>query len=224
MLPFEKSLLDHLPGNIGWKDLKFRYQGANKPLLTEKGLQQAEDIVFKTDEELSPESVADNQIFYLQDLRVLRGEKISVIHQDSKTNRVYLLEKNPIISENNRISGLIYYCRSWQKADVFHLLQQLDKKLNLGIQNYSLDYHQNIFQLTTRECECVFLLIRGKTAKEIAGLLSLSSRTVESYLENIKHKMDCRNKAEILMKALLNGYQEQIPSRLNNSAFMKSLG
>lgn len=70
---------------------------------------------------------------------------------------------------------------------------------------------------------CVFLLIRGKSAKEIEALLSISKRTVESYIENIKNKMDCRNKAEILVKAVLNSYHNHIPARLNQAAVIKSL-
>ena len=220
MLPIDKSLLDHMPGYIGWKDVNLNYQGANKALLELKGVN---DITGKTDEELSPASVEDNMVFLEQDLLVLKGNKISTVHRGSKTNTIFLLEKSPIINQENTITGLIYYCRPWHKADVFHILNQLDNKLDLEIQNYTLDHHYNQFKLTKRECECVFLLIRGKTAKEIAALLSLSKRTVESYIENIKNKMDCQNKAEILVKAISNGYQNQIPSRLNHPAIMQSL-
>lgn len=223
MLPLDKSLLDHMPGHFGWKDANRSYQGANKALLEFIGVRDLKDITGKTDEELSPESVEDNKVFVEQDLRVLKGDKISTVHRDSKTSTIFLLEKSPIVNQENIITGLIYYCRPWHKADVFHILSQLDNKLDLGIQNYTLGYHHNKFKLTKRECECVFLLIRGKTAKEIAGLLSLSKRTVESYVENIKNKMNCQNKVEILVKAISNGYQNQIPSRLNHPAIMQSL-
>ncbi|WP_232051862.1 response regulator transcription factor [Aquicella siphonis] len=86
-----------------------------------------------------------------------------------------------------------------------------------------MNHHQNIFKLTKRECECVFLLVRGKTAKEMADLLLLSKRIIESYIENIKNKMNCQNKAELLVKAVSNGYHKQVPIRLNHLAIMKSL-
>ena len=222
MLTLDKSLLDHMPGHIGWKDVNRSYQGANKSLLELKGVRYLKDITGKTDEELSPASAEDNKVFLEQDLCVLKGDKISAVHRDSKTNTVFLLEKSPIINKENTITGLIYYCRPWHKADVFHILSQVDNKLDLGFQNYTLGHYHNKFKLTTRECECVFVLIRGKTAKEISGLLSLSKRTVESYIENIKNKMNCQNKAEILVKAVSNGYQNQIPSRLNHLAIMQS--
>ncbi|HGJ5226009.1 TPA: hypothetical protein ACJXEA_000027 [Legionella pneumophila subsp. fraseri] len=50
----EISLLDHLPGYIGWKDLNHHYVGANKALLELKGFRDVEELAGKTDEELSP--------------------------------------------------------------------------------------------------------------------------------------------------------------------------
>ena len=42
--------------------------------------------------------------------------------------------------------------------------------------------------LSRQERKCLFYLAEGKTAKETAAFLRLSSRTVESYLEHIKNK------------------------------------
>lgn len=223
MLQLDKSLLDHMPGHIGWKDVNRSYLGANKALLESIGVRHPEDFTGQTDEELAPLFVEDNSVYIEQDLRVLKGDKISIVHRNSKTNDIFLLEKSPIFNNENIIRGLIFYCRPWHKADIFHILSQFDNKLDLGIQSYTLSHQHNKFKLTERECECVFLLIRGKTAKEIAAMLSLSKRTVESYIENIKNKMNCQNKAEILVKAISNGYQNQIPSSLNQAAFMQSL-
>jgi len=51
--------------------------------------------------------------------------------------------------------------------------------------------------LSPRERECVKLLLKGKSAKESGRILDLSFRTVEHYIENIKHKFQCRYKDEI---------------------------
>lgn len=47
--------------------------------------------------------------------------------------------------------------------------------------------------LTQRECECIHYLAIGKTAEEISIILGISKRTVETHIENIKIKLDCRN-------------------------------
>ena len=51
--------------------------------------------------------------------------------------------------------------------------------------------------LTSREFECFFWTMKDKTAKQIAKILSLSPRTVEEYLANIKHKLGCQSKFEL---------------------------
>lgn len=65
-----------------------------------------------------------------------------------------------------------------------------------------LDTEDVNFALSTREEECLSLLLLGHSAPQIAKLLSLSSRTVEHYIINIKHKLHCKNKAELIEKAL----------------------
>ncbi|KTD82220.1 helix-turn-helix transcriptional regulator [Legionella waltersii] len=224
MLVPELSLLDHLPGYIGWKNLNRQYIGANKALLKFKGFGDLEELAGKTDEELSPGSIEENKIYQQQDLRVFNGEKITTVHLDSKSSEVFLLEKIPLTDPNNSVKGLIYSCRPCRhKSGIYNALRQFDEQLLLNSHHYTLSDNENTYELTQRECECVFLLTRGKSAKEIGELLSLSKRTIESYIENIKNKMDCKNKAEILVKAVLNGYHNHIPTRLNQAAIIKSL-
>ena len=55
----------------------------------------------------------------------------------------------------------------------------------------------NIY-LTKREAECMVWLLRGKTTSNIATILELSSRTVESYIKNMKTKTGCRTKSELI--------------------------
>jgi len=55
-------------------------------------------------------------------------------------------------------------------------------------------------KLTKRQLECCLLLMKGKTAKDIALVLGLSHRTVEDYLNQIKIKLGCSNKTELIIK------------------------
>ncbi len=57
--------------------------------------------------------------------------------------------------------------------------------------------------LTHREHQCALQLMEGCTLKEIALKLGLSPRTVEFYLKNIKNKLSCRTKYQ-MMRALLD--------------------
>lgn len=62
-------------------------------------------------------------------------------------------------------------------------------------------------RFTRREKECIQYLLYGMTAKEIAKELKLSPRTVETYLENIKTKIDCFSKTQLIQK-IIKDYAE----------------
>ena len=68
--------------------------------------------------------------------------------------------------------------------------------------------------LTARQQDVVFFLIRGKSAKEIAKILHLSYRTVEFHMENIKNKLNCNTKSEVIETAIEQGFLYYIPESL----------
>ncbi len=55
-------------------------------------------------------------------------------------------------------------------------------------------------KLAPRELQVVHYIRQGKTSKEIADLLNLSVRTIESYRENIREKLRIKNKNKNLKK------------------------
>jgi DNA-binding NarL/FixJ family response regulator len=56
--------------------------------------------------------------------------------------------------------------------------------------------------LSDREIEVFDLLGNGKSTRDIAADLKLSVKTIETYRENIKHKLGLRNAAELLRAAV----------------------
>lgn len=57
------------------------------------------------------------------------------------------------------------------------------------------------FDLSGREREILFLISKGYSARQAADHLMLSSRTVEHYIENIKNKLNCFSKRELVQAA-----------------------
>ena len=55
-------------------------------------------------------------------------------------------------------------------------------------------------KLSKKQAECVQLLLDNHTTQQIADIMNISRRTVESYLNFVKLKFDCRTNAELLMK------------------------
>ena len=59
--------------------------------------------------------------------------------------------------------------------------------------------------LTTREIDVLKLIVQGNTNRQIANLLSLSVRTVESHRSNIMSKLNLRSRVELVRYAAAHG-------------------
>jgi DNA-binding CsgD family transcriptional regulator len=57
-------------------------------------------------------------------------------------------------------------------------------------------------QLSDRQLDCLYYLVKGMTIKEIAKEMSLSPRTVEHYLEAIKIKLNSHSRVDLFEKAM----------------------
>ena len=79
----------------------------------------------------------------------------------------------------------------------------LAEKLALGVKtDPTRTPHET---LSDREYEVMSRIASGKTVKEIADELSLSSKTISTYRSRILEKLDVKNSAEIVQYAIRNG-------------------
>jgi len=60
--------------------------------------------------------------------------------------------------------------------------------------------------LTTREREIIKLIAEGKSSKEVADLLFISSRTVQHHRANIMRKLNIKKTADLVKYAIQKGY------------------
>ena len=65
-------------------------------------------------------------------------------------------------------------------------------------QKYFLGKHFPNIYLTQREAECIAGLLQHGTMKTIARNLNISHRTVEYYIQNVKAKIQCYTKADLI--------------------------
>lgn len=107
-------------------------------------------------------------------------------------NRIDILEKFKSLFKE-KTQGLI---KRQMKTELILPQQMMPEYINIINAKYALDGAN----LTLREVQCLRLLQQGKTAKQTAKILHLSSRTVESYLENIKSKLNATNRVDLLNK------------------------
>lgn len=69
----------------------------------------------------------------------------------------------------------------------------------------------NIY-FTQREADCMVQLLQGKKNAEIAGALNLSCRTVEFYLNNMRSKLHCKTRRDLVAQVLESDFQQNFRS------------
>jgi len=127
--------------------------------------------------------------------------------------------KFPVYDQHDNIIGVVGQTYVFSKkntmGEAFNAIRIYDQQKNLDLypkfSSYAIDEYLPDYRLTDREIECLFLLIRGKSAKEMGKFLSISPRTVEVYIENIKQKMHASTRSEIIDKAEKAGMLTIIP-------------
>ncbi len=82
----------------------------------------------------------------------------------------------------------------------------LAEKLVVGLDRSSEPAHQ---ALSGREFEVMRLIASGQTVSEIAGVLSLSDKTVSTYRARILEKMGLKSNAELMHYAMRNKLVDQ---------------
>ncbi len=72
----------------------------------------------------------------------------------------------------------------------------------------------NLSLFSNRETDCIKKLLLGKTMREAAEELFVSPRTVETHMENIKNKLGCNKKSEVITFLFKNGFAERFLSEI----------
>ena len=67
------------------------------------------------------------------------------------------------------------------------------------------DRQPSAVSLSPREQECLQWVCRGKSSADIGTILSLSPRTVDSYLEKVCAKLRVRTRIEAVAVSVRNG-------------------
>jgi DNA-binding NarL/FixJ family response regulator len=65
-------------------------------------------------------------------------------------------------------------------------------------------------RLTAREREVVQLLAEGNSSKEVAAMLNLSVKTIETHRTNVMHKLDIHSVAGLVRYAVRNNIVEAV--------------
>lgn len=106
------SYFDYLmliPGNVYWKDLKGVYLGCNLSMLDMVGLSSIQDVVGKTDYDLSWSESAG--VLQKNDREVIRSEKLHSFEEstifDNGSIITMISNKIPLVAKSGEVIGII---------------------------------------------------------------------------------------------------------------------
>lgn len=211
-----------LPGLAVIKDLNSIYQGITPDLVKVLGWKNAEQSIGKTDHDLPCKASESAEFYIAQDKKVIENQAPLAsleVQQYADGWKLVMGERRPIKNNNHEIIALFTYgidCSSCSLAKDYWLLHRADKKFfnDDTPVSYTLSQSHSPLNLTEKQELCLFYLVRGKSVKEIGKLLKLSPRTIESHIDAMKLKLDCRRKSQLIEKAIVSGFVHYIPSLL----------
>lgn len=223
----QNDLLDQLPGYFVIKSTTSIYQTANTKAANVLGFKSSTQLIGKTDHDLNCEAAQYASRFIEEDQLTLQHGKLKFISHFCYAKdewKTCLYEKSVIRHANGEQSIGCYVTDITDSSliDISRYLLEKDSKYHHQQFSYLIRDHdlQNLF--STREAECLFFILRGKSSKMIANILNISAKTVEYYVEQLKLKLSCRNKSELIEKSLAQGYLYLLPETLINVAPMKN--
>ena len=144
-----------------------------------------------------------------QNVITTKNESVCVIVGNFNDRRRILISKTkPLYDDSNNVIGVFAQTKDVTKSGIFSRYMNLivnDHKItgNSNSQTiYTLSQHKLAYSLTSRQEECLFLLARGKSYKEISRIMNISTRTIEDHIAALKVKLDCNTKSQIIEKAI----------------------
>lgn len=143
---------------------------------------------------------------YLNKIHVLHRFKDYFIRESIK--QIHMLEQHPM-----RSSIKIGATKNHEPNvdEIMSIIGHTNRQVEATLPNFPA-----LNSLTFREKDCLNALISGLSAKEIAREMALSPRTVENHLDNIKRKLNCRTRTQLLCTLLQHQYSPSLLDRKEN--------
>lgn len=224
-----QDLVNFIPGHVYWLNRDGVYLGCNDQQAKSAGLASSNDVVGLRNKDFTWLANADI-LDATNELVMSTGKTIVLAEDGplfDGTEATFISTKSPLFDAAGEVVGLIGNSiditkRKSPEDSLLHferVLNQICKQdmwrcssfvvpesINQQLVNdsiFSAGIDKKVCchkSLTLREKECAYCLIKGATAKEIAKLLNISVRTVDSHIEHMKSKLLCCSKSQLVQK------------------------
>jgi len=218
------ALFRQLPALIFVRDFDNGFVTGNDKCAQLLGYKSPEDLTLRDYGDIRGPAREFAERFNAEDQEVLNDKSTQhylgiYTFSDGNTHVLYTIKK-PLYFETDKVEGLLCQAMDLDPS----LLANFDNSiLSLGKNNSKYEYTYRIsdclpkYDLSERESEVLFYLLRGYSYKMISAELSRSIRTIETHIYNIRTKLNCTSIDQVIEKAHAEGFSNIIPSRIIKS-------
>jgi PAS domain S-box-containing protein len=202
-----KSMLDQIINQthmyIWIKDNNYRYIYCNDHFAKAAGLDSPEQIIGKSDEQLYWKKFTN--FIRAGDYAVLQGHaRIHVPEMIETANDIkdVLVTVSQWLNKDNQCIGIVgsfVDITGKQLVKKSGYYDPIKKRYYFNNESLGKKY------LAAREITVFKYILLGYTAKQMGEKINISPKTVESYIEYIRLKLQAKNKGEIIAKAIKFG-------------------
>ncbi|OGT09032.1 MAG: hypothetical protein A2X78_01935 [Gammaproteobacteria bacterium GWE2_37_16] len=141
--------------------------------------------------------------FYLTNLDILYRfiiyfkDSANPLLEKARKNRIHIpnYNNNPDILDLSIVFG----------TDSFGNKLKQKAIAEFKIKKYALNLDNEKVIFSKREVDCLLGMLEGKQASEIGRKLYISKRTVETHLDHIRQKLNCKDKSELIKILMRKG-------------------
>lgn len=214
------DMLQMMPGIIALKNKNSEFIGLSKEASSLLGWRKSDEGLGQSDYDIPCEASKFAEVFRQIDNQVLNSKEpiLTLDMQPYSTGwKLVLVEKNLMKSSNDEAIGILIKLTDVSKTGLLKYYMDISKLTNQyndkNPEQSSYVFSQSVkpFKLTRQQENCLFLLLSGKTSKEIASILNISYRTVETHIASIKQTLNCQSKSELIEKSIAKGFSYYIP-------------
>ncbi|WP_088227425.1 response regulator transcription factor [Desulfosporosinus sp. FKB] len=118
--------------------------------------------------------------------------------------RAYQSQVSGYVLKDNALEELLKAIRIVQSGGIY-LSTDITSTVVAGfVKNFNLKKGEPDELISSREREIIQLLAEGNSNKQIANMLNLSLKTVETHRSNIMHKLEFKSLADLVLYAVRN--------------------
>lgn len=218
------NIINQIPGYMLVLNKDLSLKNCNANYLKLAGVKNLSCLVNKKYHQFDNELIAkQSDLFVTQDQIILNENKpvrfINYCVDENEQSLIFYGEKQPLLDEHGEVSGIIGHAHDFTESysQLFNTLfyelckfsSARSEKLFL-IENSSCDQNN----ITQREQEVIFYLLRGYSAKAMSSRFDISAKTIEFHIGKIKDKLKVISKQQLIEKLLELGYLFKIPDSI----------